>query len=190
MTLPAMSFQDRPDIGFKPRRISERTRGGTQRSQQRDRKNCPDSAHDTAPFSRLEGRNAQAEFAGGSASLLDRREIAYPGRHLTIRQKSQRILSRLSLTPPTANGVHPSAYASWPFFSAACGIGAVVLTIIWLFPTNEWRAIVGGLIFSQLLTLYTTPVVYLYLDRFRLWCKGKWSKKAVREELPAISEVV
>ncbi len=30
-------------------------------------------------------------------------------------------------------------------------------------------AIVGGLILSQLLTLYTTPVVYLYLDRFRLW---------------------
>ena len=26
------------------------------------------------------------------------------------------------------------------------------------------------LIFSQLLTLYTTPVVYLYLDRFQLWC--------------------
>src|SRR5207247_66137 len=30
--------------------------------------------------------------------------------------------------------------------------------------------IVGGLLFSQLLTLYTTPVVYLYLDRLRLWC--------------------
>ena len=30
-------------------------------------------------------------------------------------------------------------------------------------------AIVGGLIFSQMLTLYTTPVVYLYLDRRRLW---------------------
>jgi multidrug efflux pump len=30
-------------------------------------------------------------------------------------------------------------------------------------------SIVGGLILSQLLTLYTTPVVYLYLDRFRLW---------------------
>ncbi len=30
-------------------------------------------------------------------------------------------------------------------------------------------SIVGGLLVSQLLTLYTTPVVYLYLDRFRLW---------------------
>jgi multidrug efflux pump subunit AcrB len=30
-------------------------------------------------------------------------------------------------------------------------------------------AIVGGLIVSQALTLYTTPVVYLYLDRFALW---------------------
>jgi multidrug efflux pump len=29
--------------------------------------------------------------------------------------------------------------------------------------------IVGGLVLSQVLTLYTTPVVYLYLDRFRLW---------------------
>jgi multidrug efflux pump len=33
-------------------------------------------------------------------------------------------------------------------------------------------AIVGGLIFSQMLTLYTTPVVYLYLDRLRLWWSG------------------
>ena len=29
--------------------------------------------------------------------------------------------------------------------------------------------IVGGLLVSQLLTLYTTPVIYLYLDRLRLW---------------------
>jgi multidrug efflux pump len=34
-------------------------------------------------------------------------------------------------------------------------------------------AVVGGLIFSQMLTLYTTPVVYLYLDRFRLWIDRK-----------------
>ncbi|MBK5274558.1 MAG: multidrug efflux RND transporter permease subunit [Desulfuromonadales bacterium] len=34
-------------------------------------------------------------------------------------------------------------------------------------------SIVGGLIFSQMLTLYTTPVVYLYMDRFRLWLTRK-----------------
>jgi multidrug efflux pump len=32
-------------------------------------------------------------------------------------------------------------------------------------------AIVGGLLVSQMLTLYTTPVIYLYLDRFRLWSR-------------------
>jgi multidrug efflux pump len=33
--------------------------------------------------------------------------------------------------------------------------------------------IVGGLIVSQMLTLFTTPVVYVYLDRFRLFLKGE-----------------
>ena len=33
--------------------------------------------------------------------------------------------------------------------------------------------IVGGLIVSQVLTLYTTPVVYLFMDRLRLWLSGK-----------------
>jgi len=40
-------------------------------------------------------------------------------------------------------------------------------------------AIVGGLIFSQALTLYTTPVVYLYLDRFRLWSKRLFAPRPV-----------
>ena len=35
-------------------------------------------------------------------------------------------------------------------------------------------SIVGGLIMSQLLTLYTTPVVYLYMERLRTW---NWKKK-------------
>ncbi len=44
-------------------------------------------------------------------------------------------------------------------------------------------AIVGGLVFSQLLTLYTTPVVYLYLDRFRLWAGRRWPWSARRAAL-------
>jgi multidrug efflux pump len=34
-------------------------------------------------------------------------------------------------------------------------------------------SIVGGLLVSQLLTLYTTPVIYLYMDNFRLWTRKK-----------------
>jgi len=37
-------------------------------------------------------------------------------------------------------------------------------------------SIVGGLFVSQLLTLYTTPVVYLYLDRFRARCRSVWTR--------------
>ncbi len=39
-------------------------------------------------------------------------------------------------------------------------------------------AIIGGLIVSQLLTLYTTPVVYLYMDRFSLWWAHRSQKPA------------
>ncbi len=37
-------------------------------------------------------------------------------------------------------------------------------------------AVVGGLLVSQILTLYTTPVVYLYMERFRQWLRKMWSK--------------
>jgi multidrug efflux pump len=37
-------------------------------------------------------------------------------------------------------------------------------------------AIVGGLIVSQILTLYTTPVMYIYLDRFGHWCTRTWGR--------------
>ncbi len=45
-------------------------------------------------------------------------------------------------------------------------------------------AIVGGLIVSQALTLYTTPVVYLYMDRFKDWVLAHlpWRKKVAKEE--------
>ncbi len=47
-------------------------------------------------------------------------------------------------------------------------------------------AIVGGLLFSQVLTLYTTPVVYLYLDRLRL----RWEALRGRRPhpIPQVSE--
>jgi len=44
-------------------------------------------------------------------------------------------------------------------------------------------AIVGGLAVSQVLTLYTTPVVYIYLDRLQTWLFG--DKKPVAPNYPA-----
>jgi HAE1 family hydrophobic/amphiphilic exporter-1 len=40
-------------------------------------------------------------------------------------------------------------------------------------------AVVGGLVFSQLLTLYITPVIYIYLDSFQHWLKTR--RRAVPE---------
>ena len=40
--------------------------------------------------------------------------------------------------------------------------------------------IVGGLIVSQALTLYTTPVVFIYLDDFGKWLSGLWRRYYLR----------
>ena len=45
-------------------------------------------------------------------------------------------------------------------------------------------AIIGGLIVSQALTLYTTPVVYLYFDRLRHWWEGAWGRHSAPEAIP------
>ena len=37
-------------------------------------------------------------------------------------------------------------------------------------------SIVGGLFLSQILTLYTTPVMFLYMDRFGKWTSGFWNR--------------
>jgi multidrug efflux pump len=50
--------------------------------------------------------------------------------------------------------------------------------------------IVGGLILSQLLTLYTTPVVYLSFDRLRLRMQGKQHAILVHGAGPAPSAAV
>jgi len=47
--------------------------------------------------------------------------------------------------------------------------------------------IVGGLLVSQLLTLYTTPVIYLYLDGFRLWMRRPWR---IRRRQPADEDLL
>ena len=44
-------------------------------------------------------------------------------------------------------------------------------------------AMVGGLLLSQVLTLYTTPVIYLYLDRFQHWLAPQR-----RSRMPALAE--
>jgi multidrug efflux pump len=46
-------------------------------------------------------------------------------------------------------------------------------------------AIVGGLIVSQMLTLFTTPVIYLYLDRLRLWGLHLFKRGADDRAAPA-----
>ena len=47
-----------------------------------------------------------------------------------------------------------------------------ILPIGW--PMGRFGPLGRGLLVSQLLTLYTTPVIYLYLDRLRLWTRRPW----------------
>jgi hydrophobe/amphiphile efflux-1 (HAE1) family protein len=49
-------------------------------------------------------------------------------------------------------------------------------------------AIVGGLALSQVLTLYTTPVVYIYLDRLQIWLFGEKKKAVSGHAAPAPAE--
>ena len=63
----------------------------------------------------------------------------------------------------------------------AAALGAVPLAIGFGEGSELRRplgiSIVGGLLVSQVLTLYTTPVIYLYLDRYRLWAQQRWGAR-------------
>ena len=49
-------------------------------------------------------------------------------------------------------------------------------------------SMVGGLALSQVLTLFTTPVIYLYLDRFQNWLRGGEEEPQQPQELPLAAE--
>jgi hypothetical protein len=54
-------------------------------------------------------------------------------------------------------------------------------------------SIVGGLLVSQWLTLYTTPIIYLYLERFARWVGRPYRPSRMQEALsdaprPALAE--
>jgi multidrug efflux pump len=49
--------------------------------------------------------------------------------------------------------------------------------------------IVGGLILSQVLTLYSTPVIYLYLGRFRFWSRRNWSPGETLDPAPRLDKL-
>jgi len=61
----------------------------------------------------------------------------------------------------------------------AAALGALPLAVATGYGADLRRplgiAIVGGLLFSQFLTLYTTPVVYLYMDRLHQWFQRHWA---------------
>ncbi len=48
-------------------------------------------------------------------------------------------------------------------------------------------AMVGGLIVSQALTLFTTPIVYLYLDRFSIWLQTRFGGKRESSGKPSVA---
>jgi len=67
-------------------------------------------------------------------------------------------------------------------------LGALPLMLSWGVGSELRRplgiAMVGGLIFSQLLTIFTTPVIYLYFDR----AAARWKERGTRHQAPASHE--
>src|SRR5436305_936545 len=63
-------------------------------------------------------------------------------------------------------------------------MGALPIAIGWGAGASTRRplgvAVVGGLAFSQLVTLYVTPVFYTYLDELQSWIRkqGRWRREA------------
>jgi HAE1 family hydrophobic/amphiphilic exporter-1 len=50
-------------------------------------------------------------------------------------------------------------------------------------------AVVGGLVFSQTLTLYVTPVFYLYMERLQAWLRGRRTEQPTEAPAEARDEL-
>jgi multidrug efflux pump len=61
-------------------------------------------------------------------------------------------------------------------FAAILGALPLALGFGTTFSQSLGISIVGGLIVSQALTLFTTPIVYIYMDGFRLRCRRLWQR--------------
>ena len=51
-------------------------------------------------------------------------------------------------------------------------------------------AVVGGLLFSQVITLYITPVYYVYLDRVQNWLNQRWSRWTRRKKSERLESAI
>jgi HAE1 family hydrophobic/amphiphilic exporter-1 len=50
-------------------------------------------------------------------------------------------------------------------------------------------AVVGGLVISQIVTLYITPIIYLYLERLQQRLGRKSTSSRMTEDAPAVAEL-
>jgi multidrug efflux pump len=101
-------------------------------------------------------------------ALVAERELGMNSRDAIFHACSKRFRPILMTTLAAALGALPLALGS--------GDGAELRRPLGI-------SIVGGLLVSQLLTLYTTPVVYLYLDRFRLKWLARWQRSTRAADL-------
>ena len=94
----------------------------------------------------------------------------------------------LSRTPPQSSGELGKLFDMAVGSALAAMLGGIPL-MLGTGTGSEIRqplgyAMVGGLIVSQALTLFTTPVIYIYLDRVSEWLKGSRERGVEAGEQP------